>query len=62
MFEDETTETLLYYNHYNIYIMKKYVHHKSRWLKYSKAEDEQYSTAGGSPPPTYVSICALEHS
>ena len=34
---------------------------KSRWLRYSKAEDEQYSTAGGSPPPTCVSPCGLEH-
>ena len=34
---------------------------KSQWLKCSKAEDEQYSMAGGSPPPTYVSPCGLEH-
>ena len=44
-----------------IYTTSKYVHHESQWLKYSKAEDEQYSTAGGSLPPTYVSLCALEH-
>ena len=30
-------------------------------FKYSRAEDEQYSTAGWSPPPIYVSLCALEH-
>ena len=34
---------------------------ESRWLKCSKAEDEQYSMAGGSPPPTYVTPCALEY-
>ena len=44
-----------------IYTMSKYVHYESRWLKCSKAEDEQYSTADGSPPPTYMSLCALEH-
>ena len=59
--EDETTETLLYYNHHNIYIIKKYVHHKSRWLRCNKVEDEQYSMAGGSPPLTYMSPCALEY-
>ena len=41
-----------------IYTMSQYVHYESRCLKYSKAKDEQYSTAGGSPPPTYVSLCA----
>ena len=41
--------------------MSKYVHDESRWLKYSRAEDEQYSTADGSPPPIYVSLRALEH-
>ena len=46
---------------YNIYIVKKYIHLKSRWLKYNKAEDGLYSTAGGSPPPTYMSLCALEY-
>ena len=34
---------------------------KSLWLKYSKAEEELYSTAAWSPPPIYVSLCALEH-
>ena len=43
-----------------IYTTSKYVHYESRWLKYNKAEDERYSTASGSPPPTYVSLCALE--
>ena len=43
-----------------MYTSSKYVHHESRWIKCSKAEDERYSTAGGSPP-TYVSLCALEH-
>ena len=43
-----------------IYTTSKYVHDESRWLKYSMAEAEQYSTAGGSPPPTYVSLCALK--
>ena len=33
----------------------------SRWLKCNKAEDERYSTAGGSPPLIYVILCALEH-
>ena len=42
------------------YTSSKYVHHESRWLKYSTAEDEQYSTAGGSPLPTYMSLSALE--
>ena len=46
---------------YIIYTSSKYIHLESRWLKYSKAGDERYSTAGGSPPPTYVSLCALEH-
>ena len=46
---------------YIIYTLLKYIHLESRWLKYSKAEDGRYSTAGGSPPPTYVSLCALEH-
>ena len=41
------------------YKMSQYVHYESRWLKYSTAEDEQYSMVGGSPP-TYVSLCALE--
>ena len=44
-----------------IYTMSKYVHYESRWLKCSKAADEQYSMVGGSPPPTYVSLGALEH-
>ena len=44
-----------------IYTSAKYVHHESRWLKCSKAEDERYYMAGGSLPPTYVSLCALEH-
>ena len=44
-----------------IYTSSKYVHHEIRWLKFSKAEDERYSTAGGSIPLTYVSLCALEH-
>ena len=44
-----------------IYTTFKYVHYESRWLKCSKAEDEQYSMTGGSPPPIYVSLCALEH-
>ena len=44
-----------------IYTMSKYVHDESRWLKYSMDEAEQCSMAGGSPPPTYVSLCALEH-
>ena len=39
----------------------KYVHQKCQWLKCNKAEDEQYSTAGGSPPPMCVSPCGLEH-
>ena len=43
------------------YIPSKYIHLESRWLKYSKAEDGLYSTAGGSLPPTYVSLCALEY-
>ena len=30
-------------------------------FKYSRAEDEQYSTAGWFPPSIYVSLCALEH-
>ena len=38
----------------------KYVHYESRWLKCNTAEDEQYSMVGGSPPPTYVNLCALE--
>ena len=42
-------------------LSRKYVHYESLWLKYNKAEDERYSTAGGSPPPTYVNLCALEH-
>ena len=62
----ETTEALiyqgcwLYYIVYNIYTPSDYVHHESRWLKYSRAEDELYSTADGSPPPTYMSPCGLE--
>jgi len=44
-----------------IYTSSKYVHHESWWLKYSKAEDERYSTADESLPSTYVSLCALEH-
>ena len=43
-----------------IYTMSKYVHNESRWLRCSMSEVEQCSTAGGSPPPTYVSLCALE--
>ena len=43
-----------------IYTTSKYVHHESRWLNCSKAEHERYSMAGGSLPPTYVSLCALE--
>ena len=46
---------------YIICTLSKYIHLESRWLKYSKAEDEQYSMAGGSPPPTYVNLCALEY-
>ena len=34
---------------------------KSLWLRCNKAEDEQYSTADGSPPPICVSLCALGH-
>ena len=34
---------------------------KSLWLKYSKAEDDLYSTAPRSPPSIYASLCALEH-
>ena len=34
---------------------------KSLWLKYSKAEDDLYSTAVGSTRLIYVSLCALEH-
>ena len=44
-----------------IYTSPRYVHHESRWLKCSKAEDELYSTAGGSPPPIEVGPCALEY-
>ena len=44
-----------------IYTTSKYVHDESRWLKYSKAEEGLYSTAAWSPPPIYVSLCALEH-
>ena len=44
-----------------IYTTSKYVHDESRWLRCSMAEAGQYSTVGGSPPPTYVSLCALEH-
>ena len=44
-----------------IYTSSKYVHQKSRRLKCSKAEDERYSTASGSPLSTYVSPCALEY-
>ena len=44
-----------------IYTMSKYVHDESWWLRCSMAEVEQCSTAGGSPPPTYVSLCVLEH-
>ena len=44
-----------------VYTVLKYVHDESRWLRCSMAEVEQCSTAGGSPPPTYVSLCALEH-
>ena len=43
-----------------VYTTSKYVHDESRWLGCSMAEVEQCSTAGGSPPPTYVSLCALE--
>ena len=43
-----------------IYTMSEYVHDESRWLRCSMAEARQYSTAGGSPPLTYVSLCALE--
>ena len=41
-------------------LSRKYVHYESRWLKCNKAEAELYSTAGGYPPSTYVSLCALE--
>ena len=44
-----------------IYTTSKYVHYESQWLKCSKAEDEQYSTAGGSLPPACVIPCGLEH-
>ena len=44
-----------------IYTTSKYVHDESQWLRCSMAEAGQYSTADGSPPPTYVSLCALEH-
>ena len=40
--------------------MSKYIHDESRWLRCSMAEVEQCSMAGGSPPPTYVSLCVLE--
>ena len=43
-----------------IYTTSKYVHDENWWLKYSMAEAEQCSTAVGSAPPTYVSLCALE--
>ena len=43
-----------------IYTTSKYVHDESRWLRCNMAEVEQCSTAGGSPPLTYVSLCALE--
>ena len=46
---------------YIIYTSLKYIHLESRWLKYNKAEDGLYSMAGRSPPPIYVSLCALEH-
>ena len=51
---------VLLYGFIMVYIMLKYVHDESRWLRCSMAEVEKYSTAGGSPPPTYVSLCALE--
>ena len=43
-----------------VYTTSKYVHDESRWLRCSVAEVEQCSTAGGYPPSTYVSLCALE--
>ena len=46
--------------YHNIYIVTEVCTYESRWLKCNKAEDERYSTAGGSPPPIYVSLCALE--
>ena len=42
-----------------LYTTSKYVHDESRWLRCSMAEVEQYSTADGSPPPTYVSLHVL---
>ena len=51
----------VYYIDYNIYIIIIIYMKKSLWLKYSMAEDELYSTAAGSPPLIYVSLCALEH-
>ena len=50
---------MIIYLYYFIYRQKKYL--ESRWLKYSKAEDGLYPTAGDSPPPTYVSLSALEY-
>ena len=43
-----------------VYTTLKYVHDESRWLRCSIAEVVQCSMAGGSPLPTYVSLCALE--
>ena len=43
-----------------LYTTSKYVHDESRWLRCSMAEVEQCSTAGGSPPRTYMNLCALE--
>ena len=43
-----------------IYTTSKYVHDESRCLKYSMAEAEQYSRAGGSPPLKCVSPCGLK--
>ena len=49
----------VYYIDHNIYIVK-YVHNESLWLRCSKAVDERYSTADGSPPPICLGLCALE--
>jgi hypothetical protein len=42
----------------DIYIDKCMYKDESRWLKCSKAEDEQCSMAGGSLLPTCVNPCA----
>ena len=44
-----------------MYIGKRIYILRAEGLKYNKAADEQYSTAGEYPPLIYVSLCALEH-